>query len=59
MKDVKIAILDMEWTSWKGSASRNWSLSYEKKEIVQIGIVVTKNINAYTTVYGNPAKEKK
>ena len=45
MKDVKIAILDMEWTSWKGSASRNWSLSYEKKEIVQIGIVVTKNIN--------------
>ena len=45
MKDIKIAIIDMEWTAWKGSASRNWSLSYENKEIVQIGFVVTKNLN--------------
>ena len=45
MKNVKIAIIDMEWTAWKGSASRNWSLSYENKEIVQVGFVVTKNLN--------------
>ena len=30
-----------------------------EKAMIGAGSVVTKNINAYTTVYGNPAKEKK
>lgn len=45
MKDFKIAIFDMEWTSWKGSHERNWSHSWEKKEIVQIGVSISKNLN--------------
>lgn len=44
MKDIKIAIIDMEWTTWVGSHKRKWSLKWEKKEIVQIGIVQSKNL---------------
>ena len=45
MKELKIAIFDMEWTSWKGSHKRNWSLSWERKEIVQIGVILSKGLN--------------
>jgi hypothetical protein len=44
MKKLRIAIIDMEWTAWKGSAARNWSLSYENREIVQIAIIKTINL---------------
>lgn len=30
--------LDLEYTSWKGSLENNWGRSFEKREIVQIGI---------------------
>ena len=33
---VKFAILDLEYTSWKGSLQRNWSFDWEKKEIINI-----------------------
>jgi inhibitor of KinA sporulation pathway (predicted exonuclease) len=33
------AIIDLEWTSWKNSLKRNWSLPWEKKEIIQIGTI--------------------
>jgi inhibitor of KinA sporulation pathway (predicted exonuclease) len=33
------AIIDLEWTSWKNSHERNWSLSWEHKEIIQIGTI--------------------
>jgi len=52
MKEFKIAIFDMEWTSWKGSHKRNWSLNWEKKEIVQIGIILSNG-------FKNKIKKKK
>ena len=33
------AIIDLEWTSWKNSIQRNWSFSWEKREIIQIGTI--------------------
>jgi inhibitor of KinA sporulation pathway (predicted exonuclease) len=33
------AIIDTEYTSWKGSLKRGWKLSWEKKEIVNIGFI--------------------
>lgn len=33
------AIIDLEWTSWKNSYERNWSFSWEKREIIQIGTI--------------------
>ena len=33
------AIIDTEYTSWKGSLERDWKLSWEKREIVNIGFV--------------------
>ena len=52
---MKYAIIDLEFTSWKGSLERNWSLPWEKKEIIQIGAIkfnnfeqfLDKNINLY------------
>jgi len=33
------AIIDLEFTSWKGSFERDWKLSWEKREIIQIGAI--------------------
>jgi inhibitor of KinA sporulation pathway (predicted exonuclease) len=33
------SIIDLEWTSWKGSIERNWKLSWENREIIQIGSI--------------------
>jgi inhibitor of KinA sporulation pathway (predicted exonuclease) len=35
-----IAILDLEYTAWEGSAQRRWSEPWEWREIVQIGMVL-------------------
>jgi inhibitor of KinA sporulation pathway (predicted exonuclease) len=35
-----IAILDLEYTAWEGSAQRCWSEPWEWREIVQIGMVL-------------------
>jgi inhibitor of KinA sporulation pathway (predicted exonuclease) len=40
---MKYAILDLEFTSWKGSLKRNWSLPWEKREIIQIGAIKFNN----------------
>lgn len=37
------AIIDLEWTSWKNSLKRNWSLEWEYREIIQIGTIKYKN----------------
>ncbi|CAN1593665.1 Exonuclease, RNase T/DNA polymerase III [Candidatus Pelagibacterales bacterium] len=34
-----LSIIDLEWTSWKGSIERNWQLSWEHREIIQIGSI--------------------
>lgn len=36
----QIAILDLEYTAWEGSAQRCWSEPWEWREIVQIGMVL-------------------
>ena len=38
---------------------RTFRLEIGENAMIGAGSVVTKNIKAYTTVYGNPAKEKK
>jgi inhibitor of KinA sporulation pathway (predicted exonuclease) len=38
----QVVILDLEYTSWKGSMERNWSVDWEFREIVQIGAVRVK-----------------
>lgn len=44
LKDYKLrfddlGIIDLEFTSWKDSLKRNWSLEWEKKEIINIGAI--------------------
>ena len=39
------AIIDLEFTSWKGSLERNWKLKWENREIIQIGAVKFKSFN--------------
>lgn len=34
-----LVILDLEYTSWRGSAKRKWSKRSERRDIVQIGLV--------------------
>lgn len=34
-----LGIIDLEFTSWKGSQKRNWSLKWEKQEIINIGVI--------------------
>jgi inhibitor of KinA sporulation pathway (predicted exonuclease) len=34
-----LAIIDLEWTSWKNSHKRDWSFSWENREIIQIGTI--------------------
>lgn len=36
----RVAILDLEYTSWEGARARNWSGENEYREIVEIGAVV-------------------
>jgi len=40
----KFAILDMEFTAWKGSLARNWSLGWEKREIINISAIKFNNL---------------
>lgn len=43
------AIIDLEWTSWKGSHERNWSFEWEKREIIQIGTIKFNNLKNIKT----------
>ena len=43
---MTLSIIDLEWTSWKGSKSRNWSLEFEKKDIVEFGIISFEDFNS-------------
>jgi inhibitor of KinA sporulation pathway (predicted exonuclease) len=55
------AIIDLEWTSWKGSQRRNWNLIWEKKEIIQIGVVKFKFFGSklyYKKIYVKPKINK-
>ena len=40
-----VSIIDLEWTSWKGSQKRNWSLNYEKRDIIELGYVIFRNFD--------------
>ena len=42
---MTITIIDLEWTAWKGSLNRNWSLEFEQMEIVEFGLVSFKDFN--------------
>ena len=42
---MTLAIIDLEWTAWKGSKNRNWSLEFEQREIVEFGLVSFKNFH--------------
>ena len=46
MKENFFAIMDVEYTSWKGSMQRNWSLQYEFPEIVEIGVIKFQNFKS-------------
>ena len=35
-----VSIIDLEWTSWKDRKKRNWSLNYEKRDIIELGYVI-------------------
>ena len=43
---MKLAIIDLEWTAWKGSHERKWSLEFEQKEIVEFGFVSFNNFSS-------------
>jgi inhibitor of KinA sporulation pathway (predicted exonuclease) len=45
---MNYAIIDLEFTSWKGSWARNWSLPWEKKEIIQIGAIKFNNFQKFS-----------
>jgi len=56
-----LAIIDMEYTSWKGSLERNWNFKWEKREIIQIGIVKFKSFGSkllYKKIYVKPKINK-
>ncbi len=56
------AIIDLEFTSWKGSFERDWKLSWEKREIIQIGAVKFNSFNGslrYKSIYIKPKFNKK
>ena len=42
---AKYAILDMEFTAWKGSLNRNWCYEWEKREIINISAIKFYNLN--------------
>lgn len=43
---MKLAIIDLEWTAWKGSQERKWSLEFEQKEIVEFGLISFSNFDS-------------
>ena len=43
----RIAILDLEYTAWNGSAARQWAEPWEWREIVQIGCVIADASNGF------------
>ena len=43
---MTLSIFDLEWTAWKGSKDRNWSLNYEQKEIVEFGCICFDSFNS-------------
>ena len=45
---MNYAIIDLEFTSWKGSLERNWNLPWEKKEIIQIGAIKFNNFEQFS-----------
>jgi len=45
---MNYAIIDLEFTSWKGSLERSWSLPWEKKEIIQIGAIKFNNFEQFS-----------
>lgn len=56
------AIIDLEFTSWKGSLERDWKLSWEKREVIQIGVVKFSSFNGslrYKNIYIKPKFNKK
>ena len=42
-----VAILDLEFTAWEGSAGRKWSGAEEWREVVQIGMALADAGNAF------------
>ena len=42
---VKFAILDLEYTSWRGSLQRNWSFDWEKREIINVSSIKFDDLN--------------
>lgn len=46
---MNYAIIDLEFTAWKGSLERNWGLPWEKKEIIQIGAIKFNNFNNFSS----------
>ncbi len=55
------AIIDLEFTSWKGSLERNWKLEWEKREIIQIGSVKFNSFNGnlkFKNIYIKPKFNK-
>lgn len=43
-----VAILDLEYTAWEGSAERGWAEPWEWREIIQIGMVLANGKNFST-----------
>ena len=43
-----VAIIDLEYTAWEGSAERVWAEPWEWREIIQIGMVLTDGKNFST-----------
>jgi inhibitor of KinA sporulation pathway (predicted exonuclease) len=41
MNSIRLVFFDTEFTSWEGSLERQWSESWESREVVQIGAVAT------------------
>ena len=38
-QEPRIAVLDMEWTSWEGAWARGWSGPGEFREVMKIGLI--------------------
>jgi inhibitor of KinA sporulation pathway (predicted exonuclease) len=46
-KGASMIIFDLEYTTWKGSLERDWSMDWEFREIIQIGAL---SINSRTLI---------
>ena len=49
-QEPRIAVLDMEWTSWEGAWARGWSGPGEFREVVEIGLVTLSDDGALTEI---------